>query len=1297
MYATLPPDSLSPMKTRPPVRPAETLLPLRSENLSWKQFETFSEQLTLALAKKPPTHFGKQGEKQHAIDAYVDVEPDTRWTLQFRQVGAFRPASAKKLVKETTIPAAKRFLFLACEASTTVRSFFEALPEWELWDIRDVSLYVRTMPPEEGRRLVYQFLGDDWVRNFFKDGVVATFASPRLYFAPRGQVDPLRHDLPMVGRSGQMEELKDFVSSDGKAAILSGRGGIGKSRMLRELVTVRGEWTLAYVTGMPVVAASVSELPLSPTIIVVDDAHERDDLSAILEIVRQRPLPTKLVLATRASGFEAVRGTLSRYFAPAEVGTVTPLDELDRAETKALLRAIVADNDHLIEILLPRVMDSPILAVAAARLTQTKALNINALSSDEDVRFIVFSRFQEEMLGRATEVDAGLARDLLALIAALGPVPVEGLRAPMAEFLSIAEDELVRAVDALLAAGILRRRGTRTRITPDVLSDFVLEQACLTRDGKPTGYATRIFQAFRDVAAGRLLRNLGEVDWRVRRGAPQAATLLRPIWDELMAEFRTATVLRRAQLLAIVKAVAVYQPAEALRFVEYAIRKPVEETSELERAFHFDADNVLRHLPSILREIAYHVELLPRCVRLLWELGRDDRKELGPNPGHPIRLLAEMAGFGRFKPVTYQLAVVDASARLLDDPDVHDHHYSVLDIVSAALARSGTYTWSEDAGSFSIRPYTISRAAVVDLRQRTLAIVLTCLRSPRLDIALKAAAVLAKEAHPVESQMDGHLITDEQYEQWNGDRLDALTTLEAFIAEHDEPLVQLEVFKHVSWIAFHDSNATVRTSARRIVDAVLSQADTVETRVLIDGFGHDYELHDSEPGQYDFRKVQGAHGMLLRNTAAPLVAHQTPDAFLSWAAERLRTAERLNVRASPGPFLHAVARAGGAAYMTAIARGLLADAQHPLAPFVHVVLTTLTEADTSAALALAQEAINTGEATLAASVGAIFAGERQFTAEEQALLRQLLLHADSAVRRTTLGWLRWALKENFAFVSELLAAFDIGGDVGIAKQLGELFNQHNIPPAALPVDVLKRLTMQLVAVTELDDYWIQDFMHGAAKVLPTVVVQMLLDRVARAESDETPDGYDAIPFQFHLDAQELASDGEYASILRAVRDSLLPRSMSVRSWEVPKLFVGLAVLDHPTTLAVLNEWFESCDAERVEAASKLLSDAPHDFVFIHHSYVVRVLDHAWRISESCYDRVASNLLSPVISVMKSGSHGQAFPQDERHRDAAVAAMNELEVQGPAWRFFDSILRHAQGQIEWKRLNDEDMDDEFLAP
>jgi hypothetical protein len=235
-----------------------------------------------------------------------------------------------------------------------------------------------------------------------------------------------------------------------------------------------------------------------------------------------------------------------------------------------------------------------------------------------------------------------------------------------------------------------------------------------------------------------------------------------------MTEFKAATVLRRAQILDIVKEVAAYQPADALRFVEYAIRKPVEETSEIETAFRLSADTVLRHVPAILREIAHHAEFIPRSARLLWELGRDNTTELGPNPGHPIRLLAEMAGFARFKPVGHQIAVVDAIARWLGDADIHDHHYSVLDVISAALARSGTFTWSEEAASFSIRPFTVPRATVVDLRARAVAIVHACLQSPRLDVALKAAAIFAKQARAVESQMDGHLITDKQQRRVEG-------------------------------------------------------------------------------------------------------------------------------------------------------------------------------------------------------------------------------------------------------------------------------------------------------------------------------------------------------------------------------------------------------------------------------------------------------------------------------------------------------------------------------------------------
>jgi hypothetical protein len=41
-------------------------------------------------------------------------------------------------------------------------------------------------------------------------------------------------------------------------------------------------------------------------------------------------------------------------------------------------------------------------------------------------------------------------------------------------------------------------------------------------------------------------------------------------------------------------------------------------------------------------------------------------------------------------------------------------------------------------------------------------------------------------------------------------------------------------------------------------------------------------------------------------------------------------------------------------------------------------------------------------------------------------------------------------------------------------------------------------------------------------------------------------------------------------------------------------------------------------------------------------------------------------------------------------------MRELEAHGPGWRFFESIRQNAEGQIERKRLSDEDLEDEYLG-
>jgi hypothetical protein len=83
------------------------------------------------------------------------------------------------------------------------------------------------------------------------------FVAPEDFFAPfdaPGRL--LRHDLELVGRQEELDGLIDAVRSPHvKVVVLPGRGGIGKTRLLREAARRLTEG------GMPVLfAATASSL-----------------------------------------------------------------------------------------------------------------------------------------------------------------------------------------------------------------------------------------------------------------------------------------------------------------------------------------------------------------------------------------------------------------------------------------------------------------------------------------------------------------------------------------------------------------------------------------------------------------------------------------------------------------------------------------------------------------------------------------------------------------------------------------------------------------------------------------------------------------------------------------------------------------------------------------------------------------------------------------------------------------------------------------------------------------------------
>ena len=345
------------------------------------------------------------------------------------------------------------------------------------------------------------------------------------------------------------------------------------------------------------------------------------------------------------------------------------------------------------------------------QLLPKKAITPDLLERDEEFRDTVLSRFRDILVGEVGDrMDKTLCKSLLDLIAAVQPIRLDNEKALdfETEFLHIDRSELLRSLGALEESGVLLRRGNTLRIVPDVLADHILHQANVRPQGQPTGYADLIFDKFGSLCPSEVLRNLSELDWRLRRSGTQASDLLGSIWQSIEQEFQGASNQGRCTILGILEGVAVYQPEKTLEMVEYAIRTPATKSEDpyWSKVYEYTHSDVLRQLPTLLRQISYNLDFLPRCSNLLWELGRDDNRDLNPNPEHAMRVLADLGSYEIGKPFIVNRGVLDTMEKLLEAPGSHDHIHSPLDIIDPMLAKTGFSAHSE-GHNFVYRPFTL--------------------------------------------------------------------------------------------------------------------------------------------------------------------------------------------------------------------------------------------------------------------------------------------------------------------------------------------------------------------------------------------------------------------------------------------------------------------------------------------------------------------------------------------------------------------------------------------------------------
>lgn len=1326
------PTVLQSCATPPPVDPSPEFLPLGDPNLSWERFEAFCEAFIARLPGVKETHrYGGRGSFQKGIDIIAYLENGEKWAFQCKQKQRFTKTDATRAIQQTSYSADRFILTLSRQATSGVRDVCENYPDWDVWDVGDISRKVRKLEMHPGARLVEVHFGASLRKEFLGLPGFSPFVTPIEFFRPFLDASFLfNHTWALVGRSDHLRQAHQFVESkQQKVAILAGRGGIGKSKILHALAETfenehKGTALWFAAESVELTPDGADYLPFEPCVVIVDDAHRRDDLPALLALSRQRPHVTKLLLSCRPQAIDYVKSQVTQGgFHIEETVDLPDVTELSREEIIELARqALGPEFSGLAELLAAATWDCPLVTVVGGQLLAKKAIAPELLERDEEFRGTVLTRFRDILIGNVSDrIDTTLCTSLLDLIAAVQPIRLDNLQLldREAEFLGVDRPKLLSSLDILETAGVLLRRGYTLRIVPDVLADHILHQANVTTLGHTTGYADRVFNEFASLCPSEVLRNLSELDWRLRQSSAQASDLLTGIWQRITQRFQDAPNLGRSMTLEMLGKVAVFQPERTLELVEYTIRNPATESGSPEgiQLFGGTHSDLLRQLPPLLRQISYTLAYLPRCCNLLWELGRDDNRNLHSNPDHGVRVLADLGGYEEGKPYFISRSVLDSVERLLKDSSSHDHFHSPLDIIDPMLTKTG-YSIHSEGYQIARRPFVLKFESIKSIRQRAISLIGRCLYSTNLRMSLRALKSL-EDALREPLPLFNMKISYEDREQWRPEQLEILALMADLAQRSTEPVILIRI-REVLWV--HCSQVPsdeVRHKADAIVSALPDSFELRLTQELMPPYDLDvwrpYEERRNDNPTSHREKI----GQMRRSLVVELLgrSEHAGEAY-EILTDHIQIVYAAGVRPDPHEFL-GILGITDPEFAADLCEIIVDNPNGPLAPHLQSLLTHVRIRSVERARDIGQRVLRGGSSILGSGVASSYQPGRadNITAEDIEAIRELLDHEDINVRGQAIRSLSGLAEAHPRVATDLAKGAAVGDNVHLAKNLCQLFsNGRGIPFRELTSDDLKAFLSKLEDIQEVDDYFINNFLVKASeqdaravadllltrvrkktdgrpgcRPIGTTITSVLLKMMVRKKTDARPD-YRPLPILgFRHPLIGFAASPNQESILREIRDTLLePGSSSIEHW-MAQLFREISLdFESVASLKVLNEWITSENAGRIESAACLVAEAPPAFVLRNVEFTANLVERADAAGSDCYRSVASNLTRSALSGTRSGTPGQPMAEDVTMRDQASAVKSNFDAGSPPYRFYDSLVNLANASIKDDLLRDEEL-------
>jgi transcriptional regulator with XRE-family HTH domain len=1222
---------------------------------------------------------GSRGHKQQGTDIIARFPDGRIWSFQCKRVERFGKAEVDKAIAHHSVNADRAFLVLSKIASPAVAEAVQTHRDWALWDKQDLTSKIRSLPIETQERLVdIYFRGQRMA--LLGRSEPGPWLTPEDYFAPfKGRGAIFSHDWSLVGREGEIAALVEALErNDMSFALLIGPGGIGKTRVLKEGIQRfaaknKGTAIRFLSASQEPGAASLEALGTGRKVLVVDDAHDREGLKLLIEYAVDPHHRTRLLVATRPYAEQRIRNELALY------SIVDPSAvRLERLETKALHALVVEvleefeGNPEWAGSILSIAADSPLVAAMAARVVARDGIIPELARGERELRQIILSRFTRVITGHlGSPADAALLRAVLELLAIIQPFHIDDRR--VADLVEAARPGIVavdvsRALKMLVDGGVIYKRGQLYRLMPDLLGDFLIEESCIGADGRLTPFALHVADAVDGNRLTQVLVNLGRMDWRRMEGDPSESDLLEPIWRKLRAIED-----KYDSRIEAVQEVAYYQPGQALEFVQAQINQ----------------GRALNEFSAILRRVAFSPNHRRDTLRLLWELGQNDNRELNPHPSHPVRTLAELVSYDGNKPLAFIEEVAEFGLALLDEPGAWGGRHTPFDVLAPLLSGEGMTTTSTGR-AVSMSPFFVDYKIVAHLRSRVIERIIALLNAENPRIAHRAALFLNDAVRSPLGILNS-VTPDQLLRRYEAEFSQTIGKVGALIAGGTlASTTVIGLVKSLNWFAQFDDRA-LGDQVRGIFAALPTDLDFRFRATLAEGAEYSFV------GQVRYSEWEEDREWLGGFVAELLAAYPDPRALCAAFLAHRETVEAAGMSTFPSSQLVDKLVAADPAIGREIIDRSLAEPDTRLRNYLGIAVGALIETGPEEGRALIARMLASSEPMIRSGGARGLIGlRRERSAADVGLLRQALGAQDPVVVSVAVTALRnWRdLDDRETIALALVVTFDHMPDLFEAVCM-LLCSRRSALLDHLREEDVRLLLNRMMVLPRLEGHWAGEMLTALAKRHGVLVAKFLLARADLGLSDEAPEDFRAFGYSHrhrHLALQEsptVSDIFEHTWLWLRQHDG----AAGWARYQIGEVVAKMFKLDSTPVVEFLDTMLDRATAGDLRWIGDILRHSHHRFVFKHRGFVERYLNRCKAVEAKLVKDAIGQLGAAAMSGSWSGTPGEPMPRDVQAREEATTVLSTLSRLSPAYPLYKAILDHSKQNIARSIAEGEALDDD----